>query len=164
MISRYTQRGFSFITLIFLIALVVFGYIAFQQFKPFAASADAKRKEDLSKIQAALGQYYEQYNKYPSVNRDHLMVHGYPVEWGAVWKPFLDPVPKDADLTLKKRYVYFATEDGQAYWLYASLDNKEDPGACNSGNACFSIADNKIQETACGGICNYGVSSSNTSP
>lgn len=158
------QRGFSLITLLFFIAIAIFGYIAFQQYKPFASSTDKKRKEDLAKIQVAIKHYHDTNNKYPRVGRDYLMVDGYPVEWGAVWKPYLDSVPKDPDLTFKKRYVYFATDDGQAYWLYASLDNRDDQAACNGGNACFSITDNGIGQSACGGICNYGVSSSNTSP
>lgn len=161
---RTDQNGFSFITLLFIVALGVLGYFVFQTYKPFASSADKKRKDDLAKIQVALKHYYDTSNRYPKVTRDYLMVDGYAVEWGAVWKPYLDSVPKDPDFTFKKRYVYFATEDGQAYWLYASLDNRDDQAACNGGNACFSITDNGIAKTACGGVCNYGVSSSNTSP
>ncbi len=158
------QHGFSLITLVFLAGIGILGYFVLQQYNPLAGSLDKKRKEDLGKVQEALGRYYDDNKKYPRVGRDYLMVHGYPVEWGAVWKPYLEPVPKDPDLTLKKRYVYFATEDGQAYWLYASLDNNQDGRVCNVGNACFSLSDNGISETACGGVCNYGVSSSNTSP
>lgn len=158
------QFGFSIITLIFLIALLVVGYIIYQKYNFLAGSQDQKRKQDLVKIQGALEQFYNKNNRYPRSTPQYLMLHGYPVEWGAAWKPYLDTVPHDPDLTLKKRYVYFATEDGQAYWLYASLDNKADEQVCNHGQACLSLSDNNIDSSACYDICNYGVSSSNTSP
>jgi len=50
-----------------------------------------------------------------------------------------------------RTYVYFTTDNGQTYYLYANLERGAyDKEACNKGEVCESISDNGI-ENVCGG-------------
>jgi len=133
---------------------------------------DARRKEDLGQVQRALEQYYQDRGQYPTSSPSNS---GLPyriedfnnavVNWGASWPPYMNLLPKDPDGN--KQYVYFSSADHQKYWLYARIDRGEtDPKACDSGSPCQSMAPNGVSATVCGGggVCNYGVSSPNTSP
>lgn len=128
---------------------------------------DAQRKSDLSQVQKALETYYQDNNKYPASSSQYRIIKTGTTEavWGFDWTPYITVLPKDPGKS-GKTYVYYATSTGQSYYLYASLDRGgKDPQACNtSGDACSSISSNGISATACGGTCNYGVSSSNVSP
>lgn len=120
---------------------------------------DARRKSDLNQIQKALEVYYHDNNVYPA----HT-VGGYQITggaWGGTWSNYMARVP--GDQTVGRRYVYFST--GQSYYLYASLEAPKDPQMCNpaTGAVCNSWTTNGITFN-CGGICNYGVSSSNVLP
>lgn len=126
---------------------------------------DARRKGDLSQIQKALETYYNDVGKYPLnvFSSDYRIkgLDGNPVSWGGSWAPYMSKLP--ADPSSSKNYVYVSS--GQTYYIYASLDRGgSDPQACfSNGNACSSAVTNNVS-TACGGNCNYGVSSPNASP
>jgi hypothetical protein len=75
----------------------------------------------------------------------------------------MDPIAQNT-------YVYYspATSNGQTYYLYANLETGGlNPQACNKGLACLSLLAGTAgfpTANACGGVCNYGVSSANVSP
>jgi len=133
----------------------------------FQKANDAKRKSDLSQIQKSLEGYYQDNGKYPldNASSDYRIkgLDGKVVNWGTSWQPYMDVLPKDPSSS--KNYVYHASSDGQAYFLYASLDRVSDPNVCNSGSACSNLISNGVaSSTACGGTCNFGLSSPNVSP
>lgn len=127
---------------------------------------DAKRKSDLSQVQKALETYYQDNSRYPSSSSDYRIkgLDNNAVAWGLAWQPYMSILPKDPSSS--KNYVYFSSSsDGQTYYIYASLDRGgNDPQACfPNGSACSSAAKRNVA-TACGGNCNYGISSPNVSP
>ena len=134
---------------------------------------DTQRKSDLAQIQKALEVYYQDNGRYPAhsvqAGLDYRVVRAdnSTSDWGTQWTPYIAKLPKDPSLS-GKRYIYFATSTGQAYYLYANLDRgAKDLQACNGGNSCVSITSNAIPAASCGSLtqlCNYGVSSSNVSP
>ena len=119
---------------------------------------DARRKSDLNQISKALEIYYQDNNSYPEHTAGGYQISG--GAWGGEWSSYMAKVP--ADQTAGRTYVYFST--GQSYYLYAYLEAANDPQMCNAdGTRCDSWAANLITSN-CGGTCNYGVSSSNTTP
>ena len=127
---------------------------------------DTRRKSDLSQIQKALETYYQDNGRYPvAKNLKLIRLDGSTADWGSSWQPYMSILPKDPG-SPSKNYVYFSSSiDGQTYYIYASLDRGgNDPQACfSTGAACSSAVSSGIG-TACGGNCNYGVSSPNVSP
>jgi Tfp pilus assembly protein PilE len=181
--TSVSNQGFSLIGVILFIAIVgVFLWGMNSLFDPlnwFHKRDDARRKADLVQVQKALETYYKNRGFYPkssgpsdkSCDGVSFLIKEFvpikdgvaPINWGEAWVQYLDPLPKDPDKN--KCYVYAATTDGQAYWLYASLDTgASDPDACNKGDACNNLTVNNIAPKQCGGICNYGITSSNVSP
>lgn len=132
---------------------------------------DERRKKDIGSMQNILEQFKRDNGVYPlSTGKDEKLpyrIRGFKVDhavvdWGEEFLPYLAKLPKDPQND--KRYVYFASPNGQAYWLYASLEGEGDKDMCNTGKACISISGNSIDPLACGSVCNYGVSSRNVSP
>lgn len=163
----YKNKGFTLIELIVVIAIVASLATAtlavLNPFGQFNKARDSRLKSDLSQIQKALESYYQDNNQYPASNNSYQIISGgNAVVWGAPWQPYMNIIPADA--ISGHKYVYYSPAGGQAYYLYANLNNSKDPQACSSGNACASLAGNGISSNACGGICNYGVTSPNTSP
>lgn len=174
------KKGFTLIELIIVVGIVsVLSISVLTVLNPFAQfekSADARRKSDLSQIQKALENYYSDNNRYPpngagcayeiagnNGNGNNC------IEWGSSWQPYMNLVPADPDPA--RKYVYFVSSDGQAYWLYANLSRgAKDPQICQNlvGGECKSISDNSITANSCGAsnnyACNFGVSSPNKSP
>ena len=131
---------------------------------------DNKRKSDLAQIQRSLEQYYKDFGRFPpnpgdcleDVNNCKIVrLDGRTVEWGESFAPYIKILPQDP--SKNKTYIYYVKIDGQSYYMYANLD-RGDSQACNSGKACSSLSFIGLSNTACGGICNYGVSSLNVSP
>lgn len=119
---------------------------------------DARRKSDLQQIQNALEIYHKDVGNYPAASSDYKIIGNL---WGNPWQPYIDTLPVDPKST--KTYVYVSS-GGQTYYLYASLDRGgKDPQACfSTGDPCTSAVTNNVS-TACGGNCDYGVSSQNIS-
>lgn len=171
-----TLRGFTLIEL--LIVLAILGIISvallatINPVAQFQKSNDAQRKSDLESIQRALELYYQDNGCYPnsvsneiSTNDGANCTNGTAVAWGSSWQPYMATLPKDP--VSGQSYIYYtpASAKGQTYYLYASLQRgSTDPNVCNKGNACTSLSGSGISNTACGGTCNYGISSSNVSP
>ena len=140
---------------------------------------DAKRKSDFDQLKTTLEVYYNDNGKYPPSSGSDVTppcTGTYRInpstgciEWGTSWTAYNITLPKDPAST--RNYVYFATADGQSYWLYASLEKSGDPQLCSPLDAngeCLSIATNGIAANSCGSSpgkpCNYGVSRPNVSP
>lgn len=140
--------------------------VAVNPLAQFQKARDAKRKSDLSQIQKAFETYYQDNGKYPSSSSDYKVkgLDGGTIQWGSPWQPYMNVLPKDPSSS--KNYVYYSiSQDGQTYYVYASLDRGgNDPQACfSTGAACSSAVSNGVG-AQCGGNCNYGVSSPNVSP
>jgi hypothetical protein len=132
----------------------------------FQKGNDAKRKSDLSQVKRSLETYYQDNGRYPphSSSPQYRIVRldASTADWGQQFSPYMTILPKDPRGNY--RYVYFASSNGQSFWLYASLERTADPNACNGGNPCTSLTGNGIADSACGGVCNYAVTSPNVSP
>lgn len=169
------QKGFTLLELIVAIAvlavLAALVLAALNPFSQFQKGRDARRKADLSQIQKALEQYYQDHQQYPPSTGSANGSHPYeiedtsttpptPVDWGGttpVWQKYIEVLPEDPDP--KKRYVYVTGSTQQMYWLYAALDRTQDPDIC-SGGTCQNT-----QGALCGSsACNFGISSPNTNP
>lgn len=169
------QSGLSLIELIIIVAfvsaLVFIGSKVINPFIEIQRNNDEIRKKDLAKIQQGIENYYQQFGVYPSNPDTHdFRIKGFKtdhpvIDWGEDWKPFVDILPKDPAFPSKK-YVYYSTYDGQVYYLYASLDRgSNDSDACKKdGSKCTNAPDLPDKKNACGGVCNYGVSSRNVTP
>jgi type II secretion system protein G len=171
------SAGFTLIELMIVIGLIsILSIIALTAVNPvaqFQKSTDARKKSDLSQIQKALETYYQDNNKYPPVGSkdsyNNLIKNADSdekgINWGESWQPYMNILPKSSDNTT---YVYYADETNgrQSYYLYASLSRgADDSQACNDdGSACDSVQINGLSDTACGGVCNYGVTSANVNP
>ncbi len=174
-IKKYdrSESGMTFVELLVVIAVfsvLVTGLIVLiNPTAQVAKSNDAKRKSDLVQLQRALEAYYQDKGKYPSNPGagNYTINDGGAKNWGTSWSPYMTKLPKDPLST--NTYVYFSPTIGpclnnQCYYIYANLQQTKDPQACNAGASCVSLAVNSIQSNACGGICNYGVSSPNIAP
>ncbi len=166
------NRGFTLIEMLVVLTLLgIVASILLITINPVAQlqkSNDSHRKADLEQLQHALELYYQDKNSYPPSSADFKIMNGAStLSWGSPWQPYMATLPKDPFLS--DIYVYYSPPSaaGQTYYLYASLQRgSKDLQACNKGNACISIGSAAGFPTAnaCGGTCNYGVSSSNVSP
>lgn len=163
-------NGFTLVELLVVIGvlaiLVSAILITLSPFAQVQKANDARRKSDLSQIQKALETYYQDNGRYPahSASPQYRIVRldGSTADWGQSWSPYMATLPKDPKNAFT--YVYFASSTGQSYWLYGSIERGTVSQFCNQGNPCASLTSNGIQTQACGGTCNFGVSSSNVSP
>lgn len=170
------NTGFTLIEIIIVIGiLAILAVLILMIVNPlaqFQKANDARRKEDLSQIQRALEQYYQDNGVYPTGTIDHKLTNPQltPIPWGTSWSPYMNVLPADKN---GRSYVYIST--GQKYWLYAGLERGGiDVQACkNTSSACQSDpfgtscqCDNVPSGVYCGStnICTYGISSPNTTP
>lgn len=166
----FGQAGFTLVELLIVIGvmsiLLTAILLVLNPFAQIQKANDAKRKSDLSQVQKALETYYQDNGRYPahSVSPVYRIIRldGSTADWGTQFSPYMATLPKDPRGLYK--YVYYASTNGQSYWLYASLERSNDPQMCNAGNPCTSITSNGISQTACGGTCNFAITSSNVSP
>ncbi|OGH07960.1 MAG: hypothetical protein A2W22_06860 [Candidatus Levybacteria bacterium RBG_16_35_11] len=167
------KKGFTLLELIIVIAVIaIISTVVMTAVNPiaqFQKANDGRIKSDLAQLQRALESYYEDNGRYPtSVDFEIQTIAdpGVGNNWGDPWTPYMDFLPKSPG---SRTYAYFATDDGQSYFLYANLERGAyDPQACKGVN---NVCDGSNQEaggpsleSACGGICNYGVTSPNENP
>lgn len=162
------QKGFTLTELLVVIALI--GVLAgalvtiFNPIGQIQKSQDTKRKADLDQIRKALELYYQDTGRYPPSTLDfRISYNGNPVSWDSTWSTYMARVPGDPKPP--KTYIYYVPDPaGQTFYLFTSLDRgAADAQACNSGNACTNAASGP-GANACGGVCNFGVSSPNVLP
>jgi len=171
--SKSFQNGFTLLEyLILLFFFSVFIFLLLYIFNPFEQMQiyrDSTRKADLAKLQIALEQYYYDNRRYPnsSINPNYRIIRpdATVAEWGQRWQlPYMKILPKDPSFP-KQTYIYYASMNGQSYYLYANLERGSlSSKTCNIEGPCLSLWKNKILFDACGGICNYAVTSPNVSP
>lgn len=168
--KKYSSRGFTLVELVLIIAvlgiLAVGAIAAINPIEQIRKSNDAKRKTELAQLQRALDIYYQDAGRYPASSADYkLFINGSTINWGNAWTPYISKLPADPS---GKLYIYYSppSSNGQTYYLYANLERgAKDLQACNKGNACSSLSTAGFPaQNACGGVCNYGVSSANVSP
>lgn len=172
MVNR--DNGFTLLELIIvaaIIALIATATIAvLNPFGQFNKAKDTRVKSDLSQVQKALESYYQDNNRYPAnATQCTYGISGNNgdgndcIEWGRSWQPYMNVIPQDP--TTSNRYVYYVSLNRQSYYIYANLlRGAVDSSSCNSGAACTSLSANGISSGACGGTCNFGVTSPNVSP
>lgn len=137
----------------------------------FQKAQDARRKSDLSQIQKAIEQYYQDNGAYPPnfAPNDYRIkgLDGNVVDWGDSWLPYMGNLPKDPSSS--KNYVYYSPScppscpAGQTYYLYASL-NRGASGIQTCESADGLKCDKAPTQCGSGYDCNYGISSPNVSP
>ena len=169
-VNRQSSIQFGFTLVEIMVVLGIIGILAsatlltINPIGQLNKGRDVKRKAELSEIQKALQLYYADNGRYPDDSGYKILPSGTssPLNWGGTWAPYIQLLPKDPKATHK--YVYISPDaDNQTYMLYANLEQGEsDPQTCNYPNhpACQSAPSGN----ACGAVCNYGVSSPNTSP
>ena len=169
-----SSRGFTLVEIItalgVLAILATVVLAAVNPLEQFRKAQDTKRKSDLAQIQRALEAYYQDFDKYPAHTPGEYTINtaqngdsDTAVDWGDVWAPYLDILPKDPNSS--KYYIYIADDlNGyQSYRIYTSLDRGiKDPDACQETTGCPNAPAN------CGidsdSYCNFGLSSPNVSP
>lgn len=162
-------KGFTLVELLVVIGMVsvlITGLILIlNPVQKIAQTNDAKRKSDLAQLQRALEIYYQDYGRYPGSTAAYRIAG---TNWGAAWSEYMSRLPSDPKSG--RTYVYFVPNsgncvNGQCYLIYAALEAPKDPQMCfpATAAACSSAVSNSIAN-ACGGVCNFGVSSPNTSP
>lgn len=165
------NKGFTLVELI--IVLGILGVIAtmvllgINPLEQLRKSSDADRKADIAQLQRALELYYQDNGSYPTSSADFkIRVGTTTLAWGSAWQPYMSALPKDPSPSRSYQYYVPATANGQTYYIYASLERgNRDAQVCNNGSACTSLSGSGFPPaTACGGTCNYGVSSPNVSP
>ncbi len=168
-LRRSSDEGFTLIELIIVMAIIAImasvgiGTYTSTQRKGW----DAQRVENLSGIRQALEMYYNDYGKYPQASGGKILsCAGAACNWGG--GPMNDPngtiymrvVPKDPRDPLRT-YYYTAAADQSWFKIYGCIENNQDPRRTVGGVAgtnCGSC----IETTAT--LCNYGISSPNTTP
>jgi type II secretion system protein G len=172
------QKGFTLIEMIVVIGILgVLSALLFTIVNPigqFRKANDTRRKSDLAQLQRALEQYYQDHGQYPKystvaplyevVDFSNVNMNPLPgIAWGNPWQPYMNFLPKDP--TNGRNYLYVTDATFQTYWIYTSLEQgAADPQTCNRGFVCNNVPTNAYCGSDASAICNYGVSSSNTSP
>jgi prepilin-type N-terminal cleavage/methylation domain-containing protein len=144
-----SDAGFTLIELLVVIALIaILATSVMTLLNPVGEmqkALDSKRKSDLAQLQRTLELYYHDKGLYPPA-----------LNFGSPWQPYSPKLPNDPNPA--KNYAYKST--GQTYYMYTSLDRgSKDKQTCNNGAVCLNAGG-----LSCGGVCNYGVSSSNVTP
>jgi general secretion pathway protein G len=163
-----SQAGFTLIEI--LVVMVIIGIVATIGLGGFQSSQlkgrDATRKSDLKQIGSALETYYNDKGQYPTDTGG--LINGCASESSCDWGDaltdsngtnYMVEIPTDPKAT---RSYYYASADGTSYQIYARLENELDK------DMEVDVSENKLEYSglACGtsGNCNYGISSSNTTP
>lgn len=161
------KSGFTLIEL--LIVIVILGILATIGLASFSSSQmksrDAKRKADLRQVAEAFEIYFNDLGKYPASDaQGRIMGCGAGAiavcTWGSLTVPFSNTtVTPDTIYMIKlptdpSSYKYFYVSTGTAFQLYAHLENTQDKNLISTTLDCGTGANS----------CNYGTSSSNTTP
>lgn len=163
--KQSSQAGFTLIEI--LVVMVIIGIIATIGFGSFQSSQlkarDSTRKSDLSQIGKALETYYNDKGQYPTDNAGLINgCSGGTCSWGDSFTDekgtnYMIKIPSDP----KTSGSYYYSSDGTSYQIYAMLENNKDKDIPVDADGNKQVYAN----LSCGGgNCNYGISSSNTTP
>ena len=146
-----------------LIAMAIMGIIAGVGFSSYSISIqkthDAARKSDLNQISKALEAYQADFGLYPASQTNFIAGCGdgtAACSWGGQFnldtgKIYMPQLP--AEIRSAYFYVYLASTDRKKYQLFANLENTKDPSVISTLSVICSTNND---------VCNYGISSSNT--
>lgn len=173
---RYLQQGFTLVEMLIVIGVLgILSAALLMTLDPVSQiqkSRDAKRKEDLTEMQRALEIFYQDHGWYPVTGTSqqgcpNQIYDGGCIDWGEAWgdAKYMSKLPKE--VITNRTYIYYSSgTQPQSYYLYASLERGgKDAQACNtSGTACGNAAAHGLTCGTNNEVCNFGVSSSNTTP
>ena len=158
-----SKKGFTLLELMIVIVIlgVLTTLISGNFLNSLKRGRDTRRKTDLQNIQKALELFYEDKKTYPTFNifatDGALCETQVSSSCGSTEKIYMQKVP--TDVTSACEYLY-VSGDGTQYKLYSIIENDED-----RGQGVIQSDDGGYASTNCGcGVCEFGVSSSNTSP
>jgi type II secretion system protein G len=157
------QKGFTLIEL--LIVMAIMGLLIGVTASSFQTSRikgkDAKRKSDLKQIANALEAYQNDHGKYPLSTAGVITACGSGISvcsYGSALTDengttYMAQIPAETNASSGQKYMYIVSSDQKKFQLFAYLENSQD-------------SDVKIYSQNCGGtlVCNYGISSTNTTP
>lgn len=160
--NRWKQAGFTLIELTVVVAvLIILLAIGLNSFSGTQAKArDSKRKAALTSVTRALELYYNDHSAYP-ISTGNSGIGGQ--NWGTAFEDpdeastiYMSVLPTDPS----SASFYYTSTDGSSYQLYARLETAADPDLfVTSGEVLVYSGTDCTQ-----GECNYGVSSTNTTP
>ncbi len=137
----------------------------------YQKAQDAKRKNDLAQLARAIELYYGDHGMYPCMSNfqiaeENTCANGTgvtPIAWGNAWQPYIDLLPKDP--AGDKKYLYQVSDDRQQFKIYTALDRKTDPSTCHPGTETpCNGANNYCSSNGSATLCNFGLTSPNTTP
>ncbi|MCX6816558.1 MAG: prepilin-type N-terminal cleavage/methylation domain-containing protein [Candidatus Beckwithbacteria bacterium] len=154
------KTGFTLVEL--LVSITILGILASIGLGVFTSaqikSRDARRKSNLDQISKALEMYFNDYKEYP--DSDTGNISGF--TWGTSsfqdtkGTVYMVKLPKDPVSGYTYYYAAIPTAGiNTKFQLYAHLENTQDPSI---------ITPSGSPNCGTGKPCNYGVSSSNTTP
>lgn len=178
-IAVMSKKGFTLIELIIAMAIlaIVTGSLLGSFTKSQARARDAQRKSDLKQIQNALEAYANDHNgTYPKGDSNGNILgcpadtetacdwgddDGFRMSGGAVYMTRMVKDPRNTK-------YYYVSSDNTSYQIYACLENDKDLCFDSSPN-CNELGFSASISNPCGqcwsnNLCNYGVSSANTTP
>lgn len=165
--ARHLQSGFTLMEL--MIVMVILSILAAIVMGNYATSTkrgrDNRRKSDLRNIMTALETYYNDKGSYPlgvnGVMTGCSTGDSQPCNWGGQFTDtkgtlYMVEIPQDPIETQQ----YYFVSDGQAYKIYAKLENAQDTGTGVKQDGY--IGTNCSQTSTV--LCTYGISSPDTTP
>lgn len=172
MFGKHTRiKGFTLIELMLVMVitgiLILIGITTFQSSQ--VKSRDLRRKSDLKQVTTALELYYNDKGIYPKSTTGKIYGCGADDKSLCDWKqPFKDSkntvyiesIPQDS--ASGRTYYYWSNYS--SFQLYARLENNDDGDIVKNIAGDPSEYSGTICTTGTPVACNYGVSSSNTTP
>lgn len=174
--NKIRKNGFTLIELIVVMAII--GVLAAVTAGSFASSQrrgrDARRKSDLGQVARALETYFNDRGQYPNDSGGQIVGCGTAITptvcaWGqpfqqtvaGVAAPTIYMVTLPSDPSAPGDVYFYDRTAFNSYQLYARLENSEDVLVPKDGSGNPQV----FSGVSCGDDdCNYGISSTNTTP
>lgn len=139
------NKGFTLIELLVVIFIIgtLTGIILPNYLGARQRARDTQRKQDLQEIKTALRLYYNDHQSYPAVDD---------FSFGAAWGDYMTLVSQDP-LGEERSYGYCVSADGEAFLLWASLENAGDSEIAASASRCPGSICTSSCDTNCYYVC-----------